>query len=163
QFYASPAMTALLRATPAAELGNRFPGQEIGTIGRSGLPAPDSLVIVIGHTPDEMSHMPGATKATSIMTTTPSSCGNCVVGINATGVDLILSVVALALLFPLLMFVGTATRLAAARREQRFAAMRLVGATPRQISVISTVESAVATVAGVIVGFGLFFALRQPL
>ena len=37
---------------------------------------------------------------------------------------------AAALLFPVLIFVGAATRLSAARREQRFAAMRLVGATP---------------------------------
>ena len=41
-------------------------------------------------------------------------------------------------------FIGTATRLAAARREQRFAAMRLVGATPRQVSVISAVEASIA-------------------
>ncbi len=34
---------------------------------------------------------------------------------------------AAALLFPVLIFIGTATRLSAARREQRFAAMRLVG------------------------------------
>ena len=33
------------------------------------------------------------------------------------------------LLFPMLIFVGMATRVAAARREQRLAAMRLVGAT----------------------------------
>jgi cell division protein FtsX len=44
--------------------------------------------------------------------------------------DLVLAVVAAALLFPVLMFIGTATRLAATRREQRFAAMRLVGTTP---------------------------------
>jgi hypothetical protein len=41
--------------------------------------------------------------------------------------------------------------------------MRLVGATPRQVSVISTVESAVAAVAGVGVGFALFYALRPAL
>ena len=63
----------------------------------------------------------------------------------------------------MLIFIGTATRLSAARREQRFAAMRLVGATPRQISVISAVESAVAAVAGTAVGFGLFFLFRTPL
>ncbi len=67
--------------------------------------------------------------------------------------------IAAALLFPVLIFIGTATRLAATRREQRFAAMRLVGATPRQISVISAVESIVAAVAGTVVGFGLFFAV----
>ena len=59
-----------------------------------------------------------------------------------------LGVTAVALLFPVLVFIGTATRLSAARREQRFAAMRLVGATPRQISVVAAVESTVAAVAG---------------
>ena len=84
-------------------------------------------------------------------------------GINDNGIVLILSVVIAALLFPVLIFIGGATRLSAARREQRFAAMRLVGATPRQISMISTVESSVATVVGVLIGFGLFFALRPAL
>ena len=71
--------------------------------------------------------------------------------------------VALALLTPVLIFIATATRLSAARREQRFAAMRLVGARPRQISVIAAVESTVAAAAGVAAGFGLFFVLRIPL
>jgi cell division protein FtsX len=69
-------------------------------------------------------------------------------GTRADGIDLILSVTSAALLFPVLIFIGTATRLTAARREQRFAAMRLIGATPRQVSVISAVESTVAAVAG---------------
>ena len=101
---------------------------------------------------------------TSIKTIPPSSCNgsscDVEVGINANGIDLILSVVAAALLFPVLIFMAAATRLSAARREQRFAAMRLVGATPRQVSVISAVESAVAAVIGVAAGFGLFFLLR---
>jgi hypothetical protein len=75
----------------------------------------------------------------------------------------VLSVVAAALLFPVLVFIGGATRLSAARREQRFAAMRLVGATPRQIATLATVESGVATLAGVVVGFGLFYALRPAI
>ncbi len=41
--------------------------------------------------------------------------------------------------------------------------MRLVGATPRQISVISAVEAVVAAFAGVAVGFALFFVLRPLL
>jgi hypothetical protein len=61
-------------------------------------------------------------------------------------------------LLPVLILIATASRLSAARREERFAAMRLVGATPRQISVISAVEAVVAAVAGVAVGFALFFA-----
>jgi hypothetical protein len=42
------------------------------------------------------------------------------------------------------------------RREQRAAAMRLVGARPRQIALIAAVESTVAAAAGVAAGFGLF-------
>ncbi len=69
---------------------------------------------------------------------------------------------ALAILAPVLIFIGTATRLSAARREERFAAMRLVGATRRQVSLLAATESTVAAVLGVAVGFGIFFLLRIP-
>ncbi|HEY2692854.1 MAG TPA: FtsX-like permease family protein [Streptosporangiaceae bacterium] len=164
QFYASPALSRLLRTTPAAQLGDRFPGHQAGTIGAAALPAPNSLIIIVGHTPGQLARAPGAQKVSRIQTIPPSSCNGtqCAVevGINADGIDLILSVVTAALLFPVLIFMAAATRLSAARREQRFAAMRLTGATPRQVSVISAIESAVAAVIGVAAGFGLFFLLR---
>ncbi|HEX6472190.1 MAG TPA: FtsX-like permease family protein [Streptosporangiaceae bacterium] len=163
EFYASPALGSLLRTVPGAQLGDRFPGHQVGTIGAAALPAPDSLIIIIGHTPDELARWSGAHRVTRVQTTAPSGCDGCEVGIRAAGLDLILSVVALSLLFPVLMFVGTAARLAATRREQRFAAMRLVGATPRQVSLISTVESTISALAGTIIGFGLFFVFRGPL
>ncbi|MGC3859885.1 FtsX-like permease family protein [Micromonospora chersina] len=163
EYYVSPALGDLLHTTPAAQLGDRFPGHEVGTIGEVALPSPDSLLIVLGRTPGDMEHL-GARKATQIMTTSPSVCSRgCYVGINHDGMALVLSIVAVALLFPVLIFIGTATRLAATRREQRFAAMRLIGATPRQISVISAVESVLAAAVGTAVGFGLFLALRPGL
>ena len=165
QYYISPALSALLHAAPAAELADRYPGHQAGLIGQAGLPSPDSLVIVVGRSAAQMAHLPGAAKVTSFNTTPPGSNAgvNQGSGLGAKGLDLVLSVVALALLLPVLIFIGTATRLSAARREQRFAAMRLVGATPRQISLIAAVESTVATAAGVAIGFGLFFVLRVPL
>ncbi|MEU9738457.1 ABC transporter permease [Micromonospora chersina] len=163
EYYVSPALGDLLHTTPAAQLGDRFPGHEVGTIGEVALPSPDSLLIVIGRTPSDLEQL-GARKATQIMTTSPSVCSRgCYVGINHDGMALVLSIVAVALLFPVLIFIGTATRLAATRREQRFAAMRLIGATPRQISVISAVESVLAAAVGTAVGFGLFLALRPGL
>ena len=63
----------------------------------------------------------------------------------------------------MLVFISTATRLAAARREQRFAAIRLTGATPRQVSVISTVEASLSALAGVAAGFGLYLLLHPLL
>jgi hypothetical protein len=167
EYYASPAMAALLRSTPADQLAVRYPGHLIGTIGDAALPAPNSLVIIIGRTPAALARTPDAVRAAAIASTPPSGCAQnqCLPGegMDANGIDLVMSVVALAILFPLLIFIGTATRLSAARREERFAAMRLAGATPRQISLIAAVESAVAAAAGMAVGFGLFFGLRVPL
>lgn len=153
EYYVSPALHRLLSTAPADQLGDRFPGHEVGLIGDAGLPAPDSLAIVIGHRPDEVAKMPGVRKVTAFNSTTS-------IGMSAAGFDLVLAVVAAGLLFPILMLIGTATRLSAARREERFAAMRLVGATPRQITVIATVEAAVSAIVGTAVGFALFYALR---
>jgi hypothetical protein len=166
EFYASPALSELLSSTPSEQLGNRFDGTQVGTIGPSALPSPDSLLIIIGHQVDDLAHRPDAVQVTSISTTSPSECGsNCAfgVGFSSDGVALVLAVVAVLLLFPVLIFIGSATRLSAARREQRFAAMRLVGATPRQVSALSVVESSVAAALGTAVGFGLFFALRSTI
>ena len=175
QYYASPALASLLRSTPADQLADRYPGRRAGPIGDAALPSPDSLYIIIGHTAAQMARTPDAIAVTTIATTLPGSYeggGKNPEGLRirppdegteASGIDLILAVAALALLTPVLIFIATATRLSAARREQRFAAMRLVGARPRQISVIAAVESTVAAAAGVAAGFGLFFVLRIPL
>lgn len=165
EFYASPSLSTLLRATPADQLADRYPGHQIGTIGPAGLPAPNSLIVVVGSSVAELSVQPGVREVSGISTTTPSTCdGPCyAIGIDANGITLVLSVVTAALLFPVLIFIGTATRLSAARREQRFAAMRLIGATPRQIASIASVESTLAAGIGVAGGFGLFYALRPAL
>jgi hypothetical protein len=168
EYYASPALVALLRSTPADQLADRFPGQLAGTIGNAALPAPNSLLIIVGHTAAQMRSMPGAGRVSQISTAPPSSCGSSAtcqlnVGMNSSALDLVFSVVALALLFPVLIFIATATRLSAARREQRYAAMRLVGATPRQVSMIAAIESSIAAIAGTAAGFGLFWVFRPPL
>jgi hypothetical protein len=160
QYYASPALAALLRTTPASELGDRFGGTEIGLIGTSALPSPSDLVIVIGHSAKFMSKVPGAGTISGFVTSSsnggPDTSGT-------TGLQIILAVLSLVLLFPVLVFVGSAMRLSAARREQRFAAIRLAGATMRQVSVVATIEALVAAVAGVVLGFGLFFVTKPAL
>ncbi len=163
EYYASPALTTLLRSEPANELRDRYPGHQIGTIGAAALPSPNSLIIVIGHTARQLSQAPGAVEVGAIQRT-PASCYACQNTIGSGPVlQFILAGGAVALLLPVLILIATASRLSAARREERFAAMRLVGATPRQISVVSAVEAVVAAVAGVAVGFALFFVFRPLL
>ncbi len=163
EFYASPAMLALLRSAPDDELDVRYPGRPVGTIGGAALPSPGSLIVVVGRSAAELSRTADAIEVTSIATRSPGDCPHCRMGTNTNGIDLVLGVTAVALIFPVLVLIGTAARLSAVRREQRFAAMRLVGATPRQISVVAAVESTVAAVAGTLAGFVLFVALRAPL
>ncbi|MQY09992.1 hypothetical protein SRB5_00960 [Streptomyces sp. RB5] len=162
EYYASPALAELIRDTPADELGDRFPGRLAGTIGNAALASPDSLIAVNGRTPAEIKDAPEARAVTTIADTRPARCDHACWGNEVRGdaLTLIYSVVAGALIFPVLIFIATATRLSAAAREQRYAAMRLVGATPRQVSVISSVESALAAAAGTMAGFGVYAALR---
>jgi FtsX-like permease family len=173
QYYASPALAALLRSTPANQLADRYPGRLAGTIGDAALSSPNSLIIIIGRTPAQLAGTPDSVQVTSIATTVPGNFDHRLnpkglaytpanAGIESSGIDLILSVVALGMLTPVLIFIGTATRLSAARREQRFAAMRLAGATRRQVSLLAAVESTAAAVLGVAAGFGMFFLLRTP-
>jgi hypothetical protein len=181
-FYASPALIALMRSTPADQLGDRYPGRLAGTIGDTALPSPDSLLIVVGRTSAQLAQTPNSIRVTSIADAMPGkftyqcSGPGCPPvpspkglsyfpndpGGGASGIDLILTVVALAILTPVLIFIATATRLSAARREERFAAMRLAGATRGQVSLIAAIESTAAAVLGTAIGFGLFFLLRIP-
>jgi hypothetical protein len=163
EYFASPALTALLRSEPANELRDRYPGHQIGTVGAAALPSPNSLIIVIGHTASQLSRAPGAVEVGAIQRT-PASCYACQNSVGSGPVlQFILAGGAVALLLPVLILIATASRLSAARREERFASMRLVGATPRQVSVVSAVEAVVAAAAGVAVGFALFFVFRPLL
>ena len=175
QYYASPALAALLRSTPADQLAGRYPGRLAGMIAGAALPSPGSLVIIIGRTPAQLAHTPDSVQVTSISSTlvgwpVPPTEANpkgltyapLDPGGGKSSIDLILSVVALAILIPVLIFIATATRLSAARREERFAAIRLAGATRRQVSLFAATESTVAGILGAAAGFGIFFGLRVP-
>jgi len=153
QYYASPALAALLRTVPRDELGDRYPGRLVGTIGDKALTGPDELVIFIGYKPAQLAAM-GAQVVTKIATAPPKQ-------VWSHYFRYAFAVGVLAVLFPMLILISTATRLAAARREERYAAMRLVGATPRQISVVASIDAMVSALLGVLLGIGIF-ALVQP-
>jgi ABC-type antimicrobial peptide transport system permease subunit len=156
QYYASPALAALIRSVPADELGDRFPGRLAGTIGHQALTGPDELVIYVGYAPAQLATLPATTVVSKIATVHARTLWTnffrdaFVVG-------------AIAFVFPILILVGTATRLAAARREERYAALRLVGATSEQIAVISSVESIVSALTGTLAGMAIFRLLQPAL
>ena len=156
EYYASPALAHLLGTVPADQLGGRFTGTLAGTIGDAALTGPDELAIYIGYSPQALAKVPGTRWVTAIGTAPgPEVFTPFFRYAFATGV--------LAVLFPVLILISTATRLAAARREERFAALRLVGATSGDISVIASVDSVASALLGAVAGAGLFLAVRPAL
>lgn len=153
QFYASPALARLLQTVSKDELGNRFPGKMVGTIGESGLAFPTELAIFEGYAPQQLANASGTSIVTQIATSSQLQ-GTTNIYREAFGVA------AVVILFPLLILVNTATRLSAARREERYAAMRLIGATPRQINVVASVDAIVGSLLGAIFGSIVFLLVR---
>jgi hypothetical protein len=155
-YYASPALAALLKTAPADQLGERFPGKLIGTIGQAGLSGAGDLAIYIGYTPAQLNAVPGTQWVTSIYGGPPQA-------VFSAFFRFAFLVGVLAVVFPMLVLISTATRLAADRREERFAALRLVGGTPADIRIVATVEAVISAVLGAVLGTVIFLLVRPAL
>jgi hypothetical protein len=144
----SPALSDLVRSTPAEKLGNRFPGRQIGELGPEALKFPGELVAIVGQDKVENGYLaPGLQGG-------PGSYRD-----DYDGMLYLLTRVGLVVLVvPCLVLVASAARLTAAKRERRLAALRLAGASPKQVIVMTAVETAVGGVVGSVLGV----VLAQP-
>jgi len=164
----SPALARALAGPRGAELAPRLHGRVIGTIGTDGLVGPDELFAVAGVPPGRIAGdlFPGfATPRPPETLLVSEQNGGTVTSVSSGISDELraaLLVAAIGLVVPLMVLVGTATRLSAAARERRAAALRLVGATSRQVSSLGGIESALVGGLGVLAGAALFLALRAP-
>jgi len=149
--FVSPAVADLLAHTPADQLAPRI-GRVVGTIGPAGLRSPQELVAVIGEDPGRLA----GEKATPVDSFRVDSLPPDLPPIAI----LILVIAVVGALVPVAVFVATATRMAAARREQRLAALRLVGATPSQVAGLAIVEALLYTAIGAPAGVALFYLAR---
>jgi hypothetical protein len=149
----SPALGGLMRTVPDDQLRDRFPGQVIGTIGPDGLIAPAELVGIVGRTPRELRATHGALEIRGIEQ--PGT------RISLAGFyRVLISLVAVLIVGPVVVFVAMVTRVGAARREQRFTAIRLAGATRLQTAALAATETAAAVIAGTLLGWLGFLATR---
>ena len=153
QAVVSPALAARIAAVPADQLGDRV-GTVVGTIGDAGLRSPQELVAVIGMTPADITAL-GASPVKAFASRLPDR------DIPPIAV-LMIALAIVGALVPVAVFVSTATRLSAARREQRLAALRLIGATSVQVSRLALVEAVFITTIGAFAGIALFL-LARPL
>lgn len=157
-YHASPALIALIEANPTDILGSRY-GTPAGVIDDAGLASPDSLVVVTGVTTG------------SLNASTFSVAGGILHGgvwsvtefrgtaYPSTNYRTITIIGAIATLLPVLILVGIVTRLGAATRAERFAALRLIGATPRRVAAIAATETGVTSLVGALAGTALAWLL----
>jgi hypothetical protein len=169
EMYVSPALADLLAELPKGQLADRFPGvRSAGTIGSAGLASPDDLVAVVGRAPGDAAVSPAAGNQNyydenlterALVSGFTSTKASVFTGGDRTSV--LLGVVLLVM--PVVVLASAAGRLGAARREQRLAALRLAGATPRQILAMTAVESAGIGAAGALTGALAYTALLPVL
>jgi FtsX-like permease family len=154
----SPAMRRLLGSTPDDQLDDRYRGRVTATIGDAGLAHPDDLVALIGRTPDQLREVSSPSLyVVRGFGSLPSGYAYYL------GLRALLLVGAVLLLVPVVVFIVMATRVAAAQREQRLAAIRLAGATRLQAAVVAAVATALAAVAGSVLGWAGYEVGRRVL
>ncbi|MFF1304619.1 FtsX-like permease family protein [Streptomyces sp. NPDC058307] len=165
EVYVSPALAALLHKLPANQLADRLPKvSSYGTIGAAGLASPDELVAVVGRAPTgpAVSEEAGGSTAYDIDQAARAEI-NGFSGTHAsvfTAYDQQTALVGVALLvMPVVVLAAASGRLGAARREQQLAALRLAGATPRQIIGMTALETATLGAAGALTGAALYAGL----
>jgi len=153
EFFVSPALSELINTVPAEELGSRFPGKQAGLINDEALLNSHELLAVVGRSPDELRDVPQAFLVDNLdIPSSPHRQTNFFSFLFAIGM--------LSILLPILVLVTMATRLSASRQEERYAAIRLAGATPGQVNVIASTDAFLGAAIGTILGVFCFLFLH---
>jgi len=135
----------------------RLQGHLAGTIGRDGVVGPDDLTIWEGKPLGVALRRQDAYRLNSFGS--PSDPGQSLPFAALIAVLFAAS----AIVLPIWLFVATVTRLSAATRETRLAAVRLAGATESQLRFLAGIEAGVAAALGTWLGVPIYLATRPLL
>jgi len=151
--FVSPGLRMMLHGPGGELLAARIPGRESGEVGPAGLLEPTEAIGFVGAPAwlrkdlvDVAVFAPGPGLSRSGQVSNASL--------------VLLSFAVLAILFPIALFVLTATKLSAATRETRLAAIRLAGATGPQLRALAAIETALVALVGCLVGWAIFLLVR---
>ena len=151
EYYASPAMAALIDATPADQLGDRY-GTRVGLLPDTMLKGPNQLVVFGGAEWDALARDYGANLQERF-----GSAGDHVPSIMYRTV---LAVGSVTILVPIVLLISIVAQLGAAERRERLATVRLIGAGRRAVAALAGFEMAAASLVGALAGIGVAAALR---
>jgi len=149
----SPELAAKLAGPDSGSLKAQLPGRVVDRISREGVSGAGDLTAYYGVPAAQIEAEADGRKVYAF-------------GLPYTGLGLsaamlaVIAPIAAVLLLPLLIFVTTASRMGAAQRERRLAALRLIGLDARQVKRVAAAESLVGAVIGLVAGIGFFAVLR---
>lgn len=153
EVWLSPAAADLLEGVPDADFLARYGDVRVaGELGPEALAHPNELVAVVGRDAVDPAMTAERTSADGV---SPREIDSFAVGNPDTvyGFYMILMVLAAILMaVPAAVFGAAAARLTVARRDERLATLRLVGATPGQVMRLTLIETTLAAVAGAVAG-----------
>ena len=151
EYLASPALAKRIASLPADQLGDRY-GKQVGVLSPEAVEGPDSLVAVVG--------TDLGTVATSEFYIPPQVVTSFQgIPFESESYRIATLVGAIAVLVPALLLVGIVTDLGAAQRAERFATLRLIGATPQQVARTAALEIGATTFVGALAGVALYLAM----
>ena len=152
EVWVSPALADLLDALPDDRLADRFPAAPSGRLGEAATTNAAELLAVVGRAPDDPRMTtprvhPDAVDATPIANFDGSGSIEIYLVYR-----ILMGFATVLLVVPVLVFGGAAARLTVARRDQRLAGLRLIGATGGQVVGVTVVEAMLTAVAGAVTG-----------
>ena len=151
EYLASPALAKRIASLPADQLGDRY-GKQVGVLSPDAVEGPDSLVAVVG---TDL----GTVAASEFYI--PPQVVTSFQGIpyENEAYRIATLIGAIAVLVPALLLVGIVTDLGAAQRAERFATLRLIGATPQQVARTAALEIGATTFVGALAGVALYLVM----
>ena len=151
QYLASPAMADLIASMPADQLAERY-GRQVGVLSEDAVEGPDSLVLVVGMEAPRLAAWQGSEQPQVVT----GFVGH---DYAAQAYRVVAAIGALAILAPVLLLIAIVTDLGAAQRAERFATLRLIGATPGRVARLAAAETAATSALGAVAGIVLYLAL----
>ena len=162
ELFVSPEMRNILEGASGSLLTPRVPGRIVGEIAPPGLLDPTELLVYVGVPLDQLRRA-DARDAADVVSTSRFGLpptGSLPLDAQEIALRQTMAGVVIGLMVPVLVLIWTATRLSAARREERLAILRLVGGTPNQVRSIAAVEAAVGAALGSVLGVAVFLVAR---
>ncbi|MGH8793676.1 MAG: FtsX-like permease family protein [Stackebrandtia sp.] len=163
EVWVSPALAELIESLPDEQLADRFPSAPAGELGDEALIHSEELVAVVGRDADDPAMTTSRDDFRAVSPTPIDGFDSSQVTDAAATYRILMAAATVFLTVPLLVFGGAAARLTVARRDQRLAALRLVGATPRQVVGLTAIEAMITAALGALAGAALYLAAMPAL